>query len=82
MQHLYDEALKKAKREFCEKHGKKRLSEKLIEKVLDEKGYRLIGKDPYQDYRYHVAKWTDDKTASVTDGFCSTLDDIFENYLM
>jgi len=49
------------------------MNQKQARSALHAMGYRLLGRDPYHDYQWHVARWIDDGTASVTVGWATTL---------
>ena len=51
------------------------MTKEQAEQTLDAWGYRLLGRDPYRDYKWHVARWIDNRTASVSVGWAETLED-------
>ena len=55
---------------------KKRRTEKSTAKELDAIGYRLMGRDPYKNNRWHVARWGGEPgsgSGSFTIGWADTL---------
>ncbi len=54
------------------------LTEQAADEVLDTLGCRLLGRDPYHDYKWHVAKWNEDRSLSYSVGWAETLEDAIE----
>ena len=61
---------------------KKRRTEKSTAKELDAIGYRLMGRDPYKNNRWHVARWVGcnpgSGSGSFTIGWADTLQEAWE----